>query len=93
MRASLIIAVVSLVVSCAALFVAVRNSPTDPEIDRRVDAVLQQRERDYVHALTPKMDLIYRDMIRDYRPPEKPPETFAELFTPALQIVTSMSTR
>jgi len=96
MKASTVLSAASLVIALAALAISIRKpmpSLTEADIDRRVDVALVRKERLYVQAMTPKMNLIYKDMVRDYKPSAKPPETFVELFLPALQIINQMQSQ
>ena len=100
MRPSTILSLLAFIMAATALMLSTRSSAvpaatqiSDAEIDRRIDAGLKRKEQQYVRDLTPKMTQIYRDMLRDYTPPDKPPETLSELFTPALRIVSGMTTQ
>lgn len=95
MKASLPISVAALFLAATSLFVTLsRPTPTlsDAELDRRVDAALLRKERMYSIAMAPKLDAIYKDMLGPrYTTPEQTPETFAELFKPAIHVVTSLT--
>ena len=86
--------IVALILATTSLILTVsRPSPkiSDAELDRLVDAALARKERIYVAALAPKMDLIYKDMLGSkYTTPAKAPETLGELFVPALQVINAM---
>lgn len=74
--------------------VSSRTRVSDEEIARQVDLALASKEKAYVQSWAPKFDQVYRDMLGPrYTKPEKEPETFAELFKPAIQIVSGMTTQ
>jgi len=90
------IATLALVCAIAALMISNHKSAsklTDAEMDRLVDAAFARKEKLYVRELAPKMDRNYKDMLgSNYQTPEKAPETFGELFAPAISLVNHLST-
>jgi len=94
MKLPSILSLLALVVSVYALILALSlpRQVSEKEIREMVDAALQEKERSYVRDLAPKVDRIYRDMLGPrYQTPEKPPETFRELFLPLHRIIEGMS--
>jgi len=95
MKAALPISIIALFLAAASLFVTLtRPNPTltDAEMDRMVDAALRRKEKVYSRAMAPKLDAIYKDILGpSYTTPEKIPETFSELFKPAINMVTNLS--
>lgn len=94
MKAPLPISILALLLAISALIVAMTSRPTvsEEEISRQVDLALSRKEKAYVQSMAQKMDRIYQEMLgSNYTKPAADPETFAELFKPALQIVTEMN--
>jgi len=86
-----IISLFALFLAVAALVISlIPRQPSEAEIDKLIDAGLQRKEHQYVQALAPKMERIYKDMIYPYTPPAKQPETLGELFLPLMKIVTGL---
>ncbi len=66
MKATHPISIIALILAAISLFVTLtRPSSTMSEagMDRLVDAALLRKEKVYVQAMAPKMDVIYKDML------------------------------
>ena len=88
------ISFIALILSVIALAISVnqfQQQLTQDELDGLVDAALERKEREYVQSLAPSVNALYQDMLAPYQPPEKEPETFQELFAPAIEIITNLT--
>ncbi|MBL9154328.1 MAG: hypothetical protein JNK37_17695 [Verrucomicrobiales bacterium] len=94
MKAPLPISILALLLAIVALIVALTSKPTvsEEEISRQVDFALSRKEKAYVQSMAPKMDRIYQEMLGEkYTKPDPAPETFTELFKPAVQLITELN--
>jgi hypothetical protein len=94
----LLISLVALILGASSLFISLsaRNDAraaiiTEEEIDKRIDLVLTKKEEEYVASLYPRMELMYKGMLKPYKTQETKPTTFKELFAPMFQIIDAMS--
>lgn len=96
MKGSTCLSGLALALSIAALIMAAtsRSALSEEEIARQVDVALSRREKAFVQAWAPRMEQVYQDMLGPrYAKPPRPPETLSELFQPALEIMSGMTSQ
>jgi hypothetical protein len=94
----LLISLVAVILGASSLFISLyaRNDAraaiiTEEEINKRIDLALTKKEEEYVASLYPRMESMYKGMLKPYKTPETKPTTFKELFAPMFQIIDAMS--
>jgi len=94
----LLISMVALILGASSLYISIasRNEAraaiiTEQEFNSRLDLALTKKEAEYVASLYPRMDSMYKGLLKPYKTPEKKPKTFKELFAPMLQIIDGMT--
>ncbi len=94
----ILISLVALILGASSLYISIssRNEAratiiTEEEINKRIDLALTKKEEEYVASLYPKMESMYKGMLKPYKIPETKPKTFKELFAPMLKILDNMT--
>jgi len=94
----LLIPLIALMLGVSSLYISISSRKearaaiiTEQEFNKRLDLALAKKEEEYVASLYPKMESIYRGILKPYKTPEKKPKTFKELFAPMIQIIDSMT--